>query len=395
MPILFSRERVRASYAIGVMALLWAQSAGAQNDGKVAEAVDTCPMPYGTIAINEPNEQSRRWLDSYQLASPSTLLRTMAQQSNCFVVVERGIGMQNMRQERDLMSSGELQGGENVGKGQVVAADFMMVPTVQGSERTAVQGGGMLGKLRDKFKGALKFTEARTSITVSSTRTSIQVASGAGEAKTKLNGGGLFGKAGLYSDSPEGKVIAASLLDNFNTVVLSLKANPNIKPMSAARLAKLSGEPEAGGAFEKGAIVTPKINGAKFLTGSSSASSPLATLSAGESLLYLGERQDGFLRVQRGSVTGWVEQVLLVQSVKTFESTSSSSVSAETVMNEGDVKTSKIGGVKVVRTASDTAVVVTTLKRGEEVVLLGEEKGPFVRVQAAGGEGWVKKALLR
>jgi curli biogenesis system outer membrane secretion channel CsgG len=291
------------------------------------DSVETCTMPYGTIAINEPHEQSMIWLRTYQLGSPSSLLRTFAQKSNCFVVVERGVGMQNINQERQLASSGELQSGQNFGKGQIVAADFLMTPSIQSSNNNAggVGGvGGLLGRRAGAIiGGGLKFKEATTSITVASARTSVQIAANEGSARQRdfgiggiFGAGGLLGGAGAYSNTAEGKVIAASLLDNFNAVVSDLKANANIKPMSADRLAKLqSGESAAEG-------------------GSGSAA------------------------------------------------------------NAGDVMVPKIAGVKIMKTAADAAAVVATLQRGEEVVYMGEESNGFYKVQGAGGEGWVKKALM-
>lgn len=311
----------------GAALLLAPVGASAQDKKKGTGDVETCAMPYGTIAINEPHEQSMIWLRSYQLGSPSSLLRTFAQKSNCFVVVERGVGMQNINQERQLAGSGELQGGQNFGKGQIVAADYMMTPSIQSSNNNAggVGGvGGLLGRRAGAIVGGgLKFKEATTSITVASARTSVQIAANEGSARQRDFGiggifaaGGLLGGAGGYSNTAEGKVIAASLLDNFNAVVNDLKANANMKPMSADRLAKLqSGESTAEG-------------------GSGSAA------------------------------------------------------------NAGDVMTPKIAGVKIMKTAADSAAVVATLQRGEEVVYMGEESNGFFKVQGAGGEGWVKKALM-
>jgi Curli production assembly/transport component CsgG len=304
-----------------------ATAAAQSKNSSSKDAVETCAAPYGTIAINEPHEQSMIWLRSYQLGSPSSLLRTFAQKSNCFVVVERGVGMQNITQERALASSGELQSGQNFGKGQIVAADYLMTPSIQSSNNNAggVGGvGGLLGRRAGAIiGGGLKFKEATTSITVASARTSVQIAANEGSAKQRdfgLGGifaaGGLIGGAGAYSNTAEGKVIAASLLDNFNAVVNDMKANANLKPMSADRLAKLqSGESAAEG-------------------GSGSAA------------------------------------------------------------NAGDVMVPKIAGVKIMKTAADAAAVVATLQRGEEVVYMGEEKDGFYKVQGAGGEGWVKKALM-
>jgi curli biogenesis system outer membrane secretion channel CsgG len=304
-----------------------AATSAQSKDDKSKDTVDTCTAPYGTIAINEPHEQSLIWLRTYQLGSPSSLLWTFAQKSNCFVVVERGVGMQNINQERQLASSGELQSGQNFGKGQIVAADFLMTPAIQSSNNNAggIGGvGGLLGRRAGAIVGGgLKFKEATTSITVASARTSVQIAANEGQARQRnfalggiFGAGGLLGGAGAYSNTAEGKVIAASLLDNFNAVVTDMKANANLKPMSAERLAKLqSGESEAEGG-----------------TGSAA--------------------------------------------------------------NAGDVMTPKIAGVKIMKTAEDTAAVVATLQRGEEVVFMGEESNGFYKVQGAGGEGFVKKALM-
>lgn len=48
-------------------------------------------------------------LNRYKLGSPSAMLRMFAQESNCFTVVERDMGMQNIRQERALVSDNMLQ----------------------------------------------------------------------------------------------------------------------------------------------------------------------------------------------------------------------------------------------------------------------------------------------
>ena len=119
--VLWSRgvSVVTFSAMVASVALLAPSAAVAQSkDNNTTGNVTTCTMPYGTIAINEPHEQSMIWLRNYQLGSPSSLLRTFAQRSNCFVVVERGVGMQNIEQERSLASSGELQSGQNSARGR-------------------------------------------------------------------------------------------------------------------------------------------------------------------------------------------------------------------------------------------------------------------------------------
>jgi hypothetical protein len=61
---------------------------------------------------------------------------------------------------------------------------------------------------------------------------------------------------------------------------------------------------------------------------------------------------------------------------------------------EGDVLLPKIANVKLIADSKDGAKLVATLTRGEELVYLGQEQNGYLHVQAAGGEGWVRKALL-
>ena len=63
--------------------------------------------------------------------------------------------------------------------------------------------------------------------------------------------------------------------------------------------------------------------------------------------------------------------------------------------NEGDVLVPKIANVKLLADAADTAKVVATLARGEELVITGGEKNGFIQVQGANGTGWVKLVLVQ
>jgi hypothetical protein len=96
------------------------------------------------------------------------------------------------------------------------------------------RAGGMLGALGG-LAGGVKFKEAETSLVVSDVRSSLQVASAEGKASKmdfSLGGwgwGGLgWAAGGGYSKTPEGKLIAASLLDNFNTIVNKIKNKPTL-----------------------------------------------------------------------------------------------------------------------------------------------------------------------
>src|ERR1041385_8527714 len=90
------------------------KGAAGTEGGSGDNGLEHCDKPMGAVAVVEPQTQMMTYLRQYSLSSPTGLIRLMIQQSNCFIVVERGVGMQNMAQERALASSGELRGGSNV-----------------------------------------------------------------------------------------------------------------------------------------------------------------------------------------------------------------------------------------------------------------------------------------
>lgn len=207
-----------------------------------APSVEKCPAELGTLAVAEPQQQVMSGLQRYGLGSPGAMLRLLAQESGCFAVVERGAGMQNLRQERALAESGQLQAGSNIGGGQMAVADFVMTPSVQFSGDTGGVGGSVGGLLSKAGLGALsglaggvKFKEAETTLLVADVRSGIQVAAAEGKA-SKMNfaiggwgwGGLGWAGGGGYSKTPEGKLIAASLLDNFNRIVQQVRDKPSL-----------------------------------------------------------------------------------------------------------------------------------------------------------------------
>lgn len=300
---------------------LLASPAAAQDKDKI----EKCPAPYATLAVNEPTSEVLAWLRRYDLESPAALIRLYAQESNCFVVVERGAGMRNLQQERQLASAGELQSGSNMGKGQMVAADMVLTPYVQFSDNNAggvgAAAGGIGRRLGVGVGGGLKFKEAQTNITLSSTRTGVQIASAEGKARQRdfsLGGlgiaGGLLGGVGAYSSSAEGKVIAASLLDNFNAIVVKVKGNASLKPMSPDQVAALTGgAPAAGGGFNEGDVVKPKIDGIKLMATASDTASTVATLKKTDELVVMGAAANGWLKVLGAMGEGFVKVALITK----------------------------------------------------------------------------------
>jgi curli biogenesis system outer membrane secretion channel CsgG len=237
---------VRVALAVALAACATAQAAEQPT-------VEKCTKEMGTLAVVEPQDHMVAGLKRYGLGSPAIMLRLLIEESGCFAVVERGVAMQNLQQERSLASSGQLQGDANIGGGQMVGADFVMTPAVQFSGENGGMGGmvggllgragGLLGALGG-LAGGVSFKEAETSLVVADVRSSLQVASAEGKASKmdfSLGGwgwGGLgWAAGGGYSKTPEGKLIAASLLDNFNTIVQKIRNKPTlIRNNSAAAI---------------------------------------------------------------------------------------------------------------------------------------------------------------
>ena len=75
------------------------QGQAGTEGGSGDNGLEHCDKPMGALAVVEPQQQTIVALSRYNLQSPVSLIRLMVQQSNCFLVVERGVGMQNMIRE--------------------------------------------------------------------------------------------------------------------------------------------------------------------------------------------------------------------------------------------------------------------------------------------------------
>lgn len=301
-----------------VTALLHTAPVAAEEQGS---NVEKCSRKLGVMALVEP-QAGWQHLQQYGLGSPSALLRMMVQQSGCFDVVERGQAMQNLQQERALAQGGDLRDESNVGKGQMQAADFVMTPNVQvGSSTTGGIGGAVLGRLGvlGMLAGSLKFKEASTSLLVADVRSSIQVASAEGKAtKTDFGiGGWAFGGAGAaglggYTSTPEGKMVAAGFLDNYNQIVKQIRDQPQlIKSHSAAGDANARASVKAEAPQTAGAMLSAKIANVRAYDSPSNKGKVVATLQKTDELVATGEVKNGFIRVDSANFSGWVQRTLV------------------------------------------------------------------------------------
>ncbi|THF62379.1 peptidoglycan-binding protein [Pseudothauera nasutitermitis] len=211
-------------------------SAGGANAANANSELERCERPFGTIAVVE--DQNADWYrvlsGQYRLTSTVPVLRLLMQQSNCFIVVDRGRAMANMAQERALQQSGELRAGSNFGKGQMVSADYSLTPEVLFSERGTGGLGGVIGAIGGSVAGAIaggiRTNEAATLLTLVDNRSGVQVGVAEGSAKNTdfslgglAIGGGAGAGLGGYTNTPQGKVIAGAFMDSYNQLVRALR----------------------------------------------------------------------------------------------------------------------------------------------------------------------------
>jgi Curli production assembly/transport component CsgG len=191
-------------------------SAGGGSSQNANAKLERCDQSLGTLAVIE--DQTAPWYyrltREYKLTSTVPLIRLLVQQSNCFVVVERGRALGQMQGERALQQSGELREGSNFGQGQMVAADYSLNPMITFSQKDTKGVGGALAVIPyagalGALAGGVKTSEASTTLTLVDNRSGVQLASAEGAASNtdfSLFGGGFgsgaAGGLGGYTNTP-------------------------------------------------------------------------------------------------------------------------------------------------------------------------------------------------
>ena len=280
-----------------------------QRAAKVAE-LPTCGKPIGTLGITEPEE---RWWAGLGLGSPEALLRVYAQKSGCFKLVNRSQrGMAAMQQERSLAASGETRRGGTIGKGQMIEADFSMIPNIvtANANKGGFNVGGLLGAFVPGVGGALlgginvKKRSANVTLEVVNNKSSEEFVTEGQATKKDVGfggGGGIFGGGFLgaggasgYADTEIGQVIALAYLDAFNKLVSDLGG------LEAA----------AGGQQAERAVVMK--NPGRMFAGPALNSKVVKPLDGGSMLYPTGNKQAGFWEVTDELGTkGWVSEIAI------------------------------------------------------------------------------------
>jgi len=230
------------------------QSSARKAQTKSMQEIPVCQKRLGTVSIVEPDTN---WWQQLGLGSPEAIIKLFVMKSGCFGLVDRGKGLASRNIERALADSGELQANSNIGKRQVKAADYFIVPDLVSKNENSGGGGigaiagGLLGsRTLGMIAGGLstKSKEANVMLTLVNARTTEQERLTEGYFRKKDlswaagGGGGWWGGfggagGGGYSNTEIGQVITLAYLDAYKQLVTQLGGLP-VDPSAAAPVAQ-------------------------------------------------------------------------------------------------------------------------------------------------------------
>ncbi len=214
-------------------------AAGGSTSAGANSSLERCSAPLGTLAVDDG--RGKEWYASFGAATKVTtiepLIRLAVQQSNCFVITSIG----NARTESKLSAitdkqrnSGEFRAGSKQQKGQRVAADYYMEPSIiidnSSTGRMAGALGGLVGRGAGVLAAGMESKVSVVTMTLFDIRSGVQLAISEGNA-TATNFGAALGAFGPgaagglsgFSQTPEGKATVAAFTDAYNKMVIALR----------------------------------------------------------------------------------------------------------------------------------------------------------------------------
>lgn len=227
-----------------------AKSSGRKDQESAAAQIPVCTRNLGTVSIVEPDDN---WWRPLGLGSPEAIIKLLVSRSGCFGLVDRGQGLMSRNIERALADNGELQEGSNIGRRQVKAADYFIVPDIVSKNANSggfglggAVGGLLGGRALGGLLGGLKVSkkEANVLLTLVNSRTTVQERIVEGYArKSDVGfgggaggwwGGGLAAVGGSsYENTQIGQVIVLAYLNAYRDMVTQLGGLPE-DPSAAA-----------------------------------------------------------------------------------------------------------------------------------------------------------------
>lgn len=299
----------KATAATGLFTLAFSAAVSAKEADTKTPQIPTCDKRIGTLSVKEPDNN---WWTALNLESPEALIKVFVSQSKCFTILDRGKGLQAAQAERALAGGGETRVGSNIGKGQMMAADYVLVPDIvnknSNSGGNAIGGllGGVIGGVAGAVVGgiSLKSKTADVVLALTDVRSTEQISLQQGHAKkTDLGwtgGGGAFfggfaaGGASGYANTEIGQVVTMAYLDAFVKLVDDVKKiQPDAKANNVQQAVSMA---KPGKLYEKADIKSTVVR----------------DLDAGMMLYPTGEKSGPFWKVQDElGQEGWVPSGLI------------------------------------------------------------------------------------
>lgn len=225
----------------------------AGNNGARGESkqLAKCDKVIATVEIDEPtagadNMAWAMFASQYGMPQDTTpLLKLVMAQTNCFRVVDRAAALRAAKREHELAEAGLTRKNSTIKKGQVIEAQYTLVPKVVVSQNQSsmrgigaaagfipIPGAGLIGGLLGGVTS--KTSDAQVILTIVNNETLVQegVAEGSAQSKDIGLGGGIlaFGGGGgggigggAWNKTDQGKVLAAAFVDATNKLIPILK----------------------------------------------------------------------------------------------------------------------------------------------------------------------------
>lgn len=229
-----------------------AVTGAAGNNGTQGESKQLmkCEQVVATVEVDDPSDSSNNPFAAIAVqmglpSDPKPLMKLILAQTGCFTVVDRTAGLRAAKREHELREAGLVRKDSSVKKGNVVEAQYTLIPQVIFSQKQSsarglgaiagfipIPGASLLGAAAGGISSKSK--EAQVMLTIVNNETLIQegVAEGSAKSTDVGFGGGLFGASaygvggagvGGWNNTDQGKVVAAALMDATNKLVPILK----------------------------------------------------------------------------------------------------------------------------------------------------------------------------
>lgn len=210
-----------------------------------------CKKPLGSVSIAEPEDLSP-WRD-IGLSLPTRILKVSVNDSKCFTLVDRGAGLAASQLERNLASSGQLQQGQNIGGGQLRAADFVLVPDLisqnanAGGSKAGIKGSSTMGfgagasrtTQKKSAEVVLSLVDVRTSEQVFSVSSQAEISDKAWNVFVGGSSHGVQGDAGVgaWSNTEIGLVVKNAYQNAFEQMIQAINKGKIINKRPPAPIA--------------------------------------------------------------------------------------------------------------------------------------------------------------